>query len=339
MSAIVRIDDEVIGTDDFIRTLKLSGQFEGLIEQLVRDKLTVRAAKKQGLQLAADDIQERADQFRRTLGLHRAADMNHYLDTLGVSLDEFEVFITDGLYQEKMMAQVCSDAAVEQYFKLNSPKFDSVEISHIVLDSEGKAKEMMSALTDDPDSFADISAVSPVYADALASGWTDWSWSSTRNLAATSPVASGARGLAHGEVFTAGGELFTDVGGPVTVEVADPLEGIARRTRRQRRAPRLRGALFAALSADFSDGVFDGKKAGAPITRRLGSPIVAGITCAGALCGRSTAMSLSGSVAPTSAGDSVPSEKRTVIDFASATMWRLVRMSAMSSTITPARST
>lgn len=156
MAAIVRIDDEVIGIEDFIRTLKLSGQFEGLVEQLVRDKLTVRAAKKQGIAVAADEIQERADQFRRVQGLHRAADMNHYLDALGVSLEEFEVFITDGLYQEKMMAQVCSDKAVEAYFKLNSPKFDSIEVSHIVLDAEGKAKEMMSVLRDDPDSFAEM---------------------------------------------------------------------------------------------------------------------------------------------------------------------------------------
>lgn len=158
MAGIVRIDDEVIDTDYFIRTLKLTGQFEGLVEQLVREKLTVHAAKKQGLPLAPEEIQERADQFRRIGGLHRAADMNHYLDALGVSLDEFEEFITDGLYHEKMMAQVCSEAAVEQYFKLNSPRFDSVEISHIVLDSEGKAKEMMSALTDDPDSFAEMVA-------------------------------------------------------------------------------------------------------------------------------------------------------------------------------------
>jgi peptidylprolyl isomerase len=154
MAGIVRIDDEVIDTDYFIRTLKLTGQFEGLVEQLVREKLTVLAAKKQGLPVAPEEIQERADQFRRIQGLHRAADMNHYLDALGISLDEFEDFVTDGLYHEKMMAQVCSDGAVEHYFKLNSPKFDSVEISHIVLDSEGKAKEMMSALADDPDSFA-----------------------------------------------------------------------------------------------------------------------------------------------------------------------------------------
>jgi hypothetical protein len=52
MTGIVRIDDEVIDTDDFIRTLKLTGQFEGLVEQMVRDKLTVLAARKQGVQPA-----------------------------------------------------------------------------------------------------------------------------------------------------------------------------------------------------------------------------------------------------------------------------------------------
>jgi peptidylprolyl isomerase len=156
MTAIVRIDDEIIGTDDFVRTLKLTGQFESLIEQLVRDKLTVKAARKQGIRVPVEEIQERADQFRRVRGLHRAADMNNYLDTFGVSLDDFETFITDSLYQEKMMALVCSDKAVEEYFKLNSPRFDSIEISHIVLDTEGKAKEMVSYLRDDPDSFAEM---------------------------------------------------------------------------------------------------------------------------------------------------------------------------------------
>jgi len=156
MTAIVRIDDEVIGVEDFVRTLKLTGQFEGLIEQIVRDKLTVRAAKKHGIKVTPDEVQERADNFRRVQGLHRAADMNNYLNALGVSLDEFEVFVTDSLYQEKMMAQVCNDKAVEQYFKLNSPKFDSIEVSHMVLDAEGKAKEMISYLRDDPDAFEEM---------------------------------------------------------------------------------------------------------------------------------------------------------------------------------------
>jgi peptidylprolyl isomerase len=156
MTAIVRIDDEVIGVEDFVRTLKLTGQFESLIEQLVRDKLTVRAARKHGIRVTPDEVQERADNFRRVQGLHRAADMNNYLNALGVSLDEFETFVTDSLYQEKMMAEVCNDKAVDKYFKLNSPRFDSIEVSHMVLDAEGKAKEMISYLRDDPDSFEEM---------------------------------------------------------------------------------------------------------------------------------------------------------------------------------------
>lgn len=156
MATIVRIDDQIVSTEDFVRTLKLGGQFDGLLEQLVRDKVAVLAAKQQGITLLPDEIQERADQFRRVRGLHRAADMNSYLDAVGVSLDEFEAFITDSLYQEKVLATVCSERAVEDYFKLNSPRFDAIEISHILVDSEGKARELMAYLADDPDSFGDM---------------------------------------------------------------------------------------------------------------------------------------------------------------------------------------
>jgi parvulin-like peptidyl-prolyl isomerase len=156
MTAIVRIDDEVIGIEELVRTLKLTGRFAELIDQLVRDKLTVRAAKKQRIPVSVEEIQQRADQFRSDHGLHRAADTNRYLDAHGVSLDEFEAFISDCVYQEKMMKQVCGDEAVEKYFKLNASKFNGLEVSHMVLDSEGKAKEMISLLRDDPDCFAEM---------------------------------------------------------------------------------------------------------------------------------------------------------------------------------------
>ena len=156
MTTLVKIDDDAISVDEFLQTLRLTGQFEGLIEQFVRDRLTVQAAKKQGIRVSEQEIQERADQFRRARGLHRASDTNKYLDALHVGLDEFEAFLTDGLYQEKMLARVCSEQAVQAHFKLNSPRFDSIEVSHIVLDAEGKAKEMISVLADDPDSFDEM---------------------------------------------------------------------------------------------------------------------------------------------------------------------------------------
>jgi parvulin-like peptidyl-prolyl isomerase len=156
MTTLVKIDKAEIGVAEFLRTLKLNGQFDGLIEQFVRDRLTVEAAKKLGIQVSEEEVQERADQFRRVHRLHRAADTNKYLDALRVSMGEFETFIVDSLYREKMMERVCGEAAVQGYFKLNSPKFDCTEVSHILVDAEGKAKEVMSVLADDPNGFAEM---------------------------------------------------------------------------------------------------------------------------------------------------------------------------------------
>jgi len=156
MTDLVKIDDEVITSEDFVKLLKFSGRFDELMEDIVKDKLTIHAARKQGVTITPDDIQERADQLRRVRGLHRAADMNRYLDSTGFTLEDFENFIIEMLLYETISKSISSDEAVDEYFSLNSPKFDSIEVSHIVLDSEGKAREIMAILEDDPDSFEEL---------------------------------------------------------------------------------------------------------------------------------------------------------------------------------------
>jgi len=156
MTPVVKIDGQAIDLAEFVRNLKLTGQFEALLEQFVRDRLSTLSAKQAGIQVSEAEIQERADQFRRVRGLHRASDTNKYLDAMHVSMEEFETFLTNSLYQEKMLSKISSDQAVQGYFKLNSPKFDSIEVSHIVLDSEAKAREMIAVLGDDPDSFEEL---------------------------------------------------------------------------------------------------------------------------------------------------------------------------------------
>jgi peptidylprolyl isomerase len=153
MTSVVKIDGKAVGLDEFVRSLKLTGQFEALLDQFVRDRLAALAAKKAGIQVTEAEVQERANQFRRVLGLHRASDTNRYLDAMRISLEQWESFITESLYQEKMMRKVCSEETVQGYFKLNIPKFDSIEVSHIVLDSEAKAREVIAVLREDPDSF------------------------------------------------------------------------------------------------------------------------------------------------------------------------------------------
>ena len=152
MTTIVKIDGQAISAAELLQNLKLTGQFEKIIEQLVRDRITVLRPGSRA-QVTPEEIQERADQFRRVRGLHRSSDTNKYLDAMGVSLDEFEAFLTDGLYQEGDAAGLRRRGRADL---LQAELADSIEVSHIVLDSEGKAKEMISVLREDPDSFEEM---------------------------------------------------------------------------------------------------------------------------------------------------------------------------------------
>ena len=156
MTDLVRINDEVITSDAFIKLLKLTGRFDSLMDEVLKEKLTVHAARLAGIEPSAEAIQERADQIRRIRGLHRAVDMNRYLDALAVSLEEFETFVIENILFEEMNSRVVNDEAVEDYFRLNSPKFDAIDVSHIVIESEGMAREIAAMLEDEPDMFEEL---------------------------------------------------------------------------------------------------------------------------------------------------------------------------------------
>jgi len=156
MSILAKIDDEDISTEDFVRFLKLNKKFDPLMEDLLIDRLTVHGAKKQGISVSTEEIQEKFDQIRRVQGLHRAKATTEFLDNLGITIDDFETFLCNTLYVEKLINSITTDAAVKEYFGLNSPDFDSIEVGHIVMDSEGKAREIVAMLEDDPDSFPEL---------------------------------------------------------------------------------------------------------------------------------------------------------------------------------------
>lgn len=153
---IARIDDEILDADDFVKILRLDNRFNTLIEPILIDKLMVRAAKQSGIIVTSAEVQERVDQFRRVEGLHRAQDTFAFLEALGVTLNEFETHMTEILYREKMLAQITRKEAIEEYFCLHSPKFDSIELNHITVDSEGKARELLALLEDEPTLFAEL---------------------------------------------------------------------------------------------------------------------------------------------------------------------------------------
>lgn len=156
MKHVATIGDEAVTVEDFFLALKLNGTFDEIMETLVKDRIAVQEAMKRGIRVSDDMVQREADDFRRAYGLHRAGDTHAYLESVGISVEQWEVHIRERLLRKTLMDQVASDAAVEEYFRLNSPRFETVELRHILTDSEEKAKEILAVLEDDPARFEEL---------------------------------------------------------------------------------------------------------------------------------------------------------------------------------------
>jgi hypothetical protein len=139
MNTILKINDETIDSEQFIKILKLTNEFPDLLENLIKDKVTVHEAKKSGISVSTEEVQKAVDEFRRYAGLHRAKDTQEWLDDQSLTLDDFETFMTERLYKNKAVASITTDEAIEEYFKLNSPRFEKVDIKHIVVESKAQA--------------------------------------------------------------------------------------------------------------------------------------------------------------------------------------------------------
>ncbi len=153
MAIIARVDDVEITSDDLVRYLKINEKFDQLLEDMITERLTTAEAPRMNITASDEEVQAESDTVRRTLGLHRSQDTLDFLDGIGLSVEGFERSLRDNLLRKKVIDRVCSEQVIKDFFALHSPKFESVEISQIVVNSEGKARELMAVLEEDPEEF------------------------------------------------------------------------------------------------------------------------------------------------------------------------------------------
>jgi len=153
---VARIDDEVISAEVFVKLLKLSRQLDPLLEKVLIDKLLVHAAKKSDISVTPDEIQDRVDEFRRGMNLHRAQETIEFLDNIEMKSTDLEAYIADVLYREKMLLTIYSESAINQFYNNHNLTFERVGLSHIAIDSLVKAQEIFALLEENPEDFADL---------------------------------------------------------------------------------------------------------------------------------------------------------------------------------------
>lgn len=98
-----------------------------LLTQLVDLQLLLQAAERDGSAMADDEVQRAADLLRRELRLHSAADTRAWLESFGLSVDQFEAMATAMARTRKALARIAEER-VERYFHDHIADFDRVRL-------------------------------------------------------------------------------------------------------------------------------------------------------------------------------------------------------------------
>src|SRR5262245_31517154 len=150
---VATIDGSALSLREFLRMLLRKGDLEPLIVEAIEAKLIATAAKQEGVAVSDSELQQAADDYRRSLDLHKAAGTRDWLAQNHLTVEDLEAALEGELLRQKLADRV-TQGQLEKHFAQNASQYDQAELSHIVVANEGMANELLSKIRDDEASFA-----------------------------------------------------------------------------------------------------------------------------------------------------------------------------------------
>lgn len=95
--------------------MRINGQFEGPLNEVVTRKLTAESAKKSGITISTEELQNAVDQFRLSRGLRKKQDTENWLKSRRLSLDDLESHLETDLLIDKFKDALDKDAVKKRY--------------------------------------------------------------------------------------------------------------------------------------------------------------------------------------------------------------------------------
>lgn len=144
-----------ITKENILQQLKLSCQIPEMVEQIVSWKVIIAVAEEARIKVETEELQKAADLLRLTNKLTSAEDTWKWLEKHGLSLDDFEEIVYQGVLLGKLSQQLFSDK-IEPYFFENQLDFAGVVMYEIILDDEDLVLELFYAINEGEMSFYDV---------------------------------------------------------------------------------------------------------------------------------------------------------------------------------------
>ncbi len=147
MIPLIEVDGTQIDLVDVLRRARWRAQAKFLEE--ARDAFFIRReAGLRGLNVSAAELQQAADDFRRTHKLHEVGSTERWLAANHLTREDWELMLEEDLITLKLR-EVLTARQVEKYFAENRLSFDSATISHIVVPGAEAAKELRAQIVEE----------------------------------------------------------------------------------------------------------------------------------------------------------------------------------------------
>lgn len=148
-NVVARINNEVITKDDLYEALvEQNGQ--AALDSLISDKIIELELKKQNITVTEEAVQAEVDKISAQYGGQEA--LEQALASYGYTLDYIKTNIKKSLEVQKLLEPkiTITEDEMKTYFEENKDTFnveEQVKASHILVDSEEKAKEVENKLS------------------------------------------------------------------------------------------------------------------------------------------------------------------------------------------------
>src|SRR5262245_52951507 len=123
------VNGEEIGLRDLLRGYKARRGTQ-LFEEAIVDAI-IRQAARDLPAVTHAELQEAADDFRRSAALYEVKDTEEWLRRTGLSVDDWEARLETQINVRRLRARI-TDRQVEDYFATNRASLDQATVSQIV---------------------------------------------------------------------------------------------------------------------------------------------------------------------------------------------------------------
>lgn len=152
-STAVIVNGESIGVREVLHGMKVR-QGAQFLEAAIQDALIRQAAGKDAT-VSDGELQEAADDLRRSMGLFDAEATHQWLKQSGISVEDLEEALTLQVLTQRVRDQVTKDR-VDEFFSTNRANLDRAAVSRIVVAEEGVAAELVAQVAEEGADFAGL---------------------------------------------------------------------------------------------------------------------------------------------------------------------------------------